>query len=86
MLDKHSISKSPKICNHTSVGVILKNADSQILLIDRKLFPLFFACPAGHLEDEEQPEAGVIREAKEEVGLDIYNLKLVLHERFNNPC
>lgn len=78
--------KSPKICNHTSVGMILTNSQGQILLIDRKRFPLFFACPAGHLEEAEQPEAGAIREAREEVGFDISNLQLVLHERFENPC
>jgi len=79
-------SKSPKICNHTSVGVVLVNSDSKILLIDRKLFPLFFACPAGHLEEKESPEAGAIREIQEEVGLTISDLKLVLNERFENPC
>ncbi|MDP2855884.1 MAG: NUDIX hydrolase [bacterium] len=78
--------KSSKVCNHTSVGVILTNASGQILLIDRKRFPLFFACPAGHLEEDEQPEAGAIREVKEEVGLDISNLQLALHERFDNLC
>jgi len=78
--------KSLKICNHTSVGMILTNSQGQILLIDRKRFPLFFACPAGHLEKDEQPEAGAIREAREEVGFDISNLQLVLHERFENPC
>lgn len=86
MLETSSMSKSPKVCNHTSVGVILTNASGQILLIDRKRFPLFFACPAGHLEEGEQPEAGAIREAKEEVGFNISNLQLVLHERFDNPC
>jgi len=78
--------KSPKICNHTSVGIILTNPQGQILLIDRKRFPLFFACPAGHLEENEQPEAGAIREAKEEVGFDVFDLQLVLHKRFDNHC
>jgi 8-oxo-dGTP pyrophosphatase MutT (NUDIX family) len=66
--------------------MILTNSQGQMLLIDRKRFPLFFVCPAGHLEEAEQPEAGAIREAREEVGFDISNLQLVLHERFENPC
>ena len=86
MSETPSISKNLKVCNHTSVGVILTNASGQMLLIDRKHFPFFFACPAGHLEEGEQPEAGAIREAKEEVGFDVSSLQFALHERFDNPC
>lgn len=85
MSEKPLISKR-KICNHTSVGVILKNSTGRILLIDRKIFPLFFASPAGHLKDGENPEIGAKREVEEEVGLVISNLKLALNERFENPC
>ncbi|HOX21615.1 MAG TPA: NUDIX hydrolase [Candidatus Paceibacterota bacterium] len=81
-----SMFENPKVCNHTSVGVILTDSQGRILLIDRKRFPLFFACPAGHLEEGEQPEAGAIREAKEEIGFAISNLQLVQHERYDNPC
>lgn len=36
-----------------------------------------WACPAGHLEPQEVPEAGLIREVKEETGLDIVHYKLI---------
>jgi len=86
MLKIPSASKTQKICNHTSVGVVLFDSQGKLLLIDRKIFPLYFACPAGHLKDQESPDSGAIREAQEEVGLTISNLKLLLNERFENPC
>lgn len=75
-----------KFCNHTSVGVILRNSQGKILLIDRKIFPFYFACPAGHLKRGEKPLEGAKREVKEETGLEIFNLKLVLKKKFKNPC
>lgn len=73
------------ICNHTSVGVILRQGE-KILLIKRKKFPIAFACPAGHVDDGESFEHAAIREIHEEVGLTISNLQLVLSETFENPC
>jgi 8-oxo-dGTP pyrophosphatase MutT (NUDIX family) len=73
------------ICNHTSVGVILKQGE-KILLIKRRKFPISFACPAGHVDEGEDFEQAAIREIDEEVGLTITNLQLVLSETLQNPC
>jgi NADH pyrophosphatase NudC (nudix superfamily) len=72
-------------CNNTSVGVVLKKGDS-VYLIKRKNFPYGFACPAGHLDDGEGYEGGAVREIKEEVGIEISNLKLIFSETKKIPC
>lgn len=75
----------PKICNHTSVGMIVER-DGKILLIERAKFPKGFACPAGHLDDGEDYEVAAKRELVEEVGLEEYSLGLLLDKRAENPC
>ncbi|MFH1662060.1 MAG: NUDIX hydrolase [Candidatus Falkowbacteria bacterium] len=65
---------------HKSVGSILKNKENQILMIDRKNFPFGWACPAGHVDKDETAEQALIREVKEETGLNVKKYKLLLHE------
>ena len=73
-------------CNHQSVGVIIKK-NEKMLLVDRKKFPYYWASVAGHIEDDELPNAAARREVKEEVGLKIRGLVPLLNKkRFNNPC
>jgi ADP-ribose pyrophosphatase YjhB (NUDIX family) len=74
-----------KICDHTSVGMIVKNGD-KILLIERARFPHGFAIPAGHVDGDPTFEDAARRELKEEVGLDTLNLKLVAEGRKENKC
>lgn len=64
---------------HRSVAAIIRK-DNKVLMIDRVNFPPGWACPAGHIEEGETPEFALSREVKEEVGLDVKNFKLVLHE------
>ena len=63
-----------------SAGAIIKDKDGKILMIDRVLPPLGWACPAGHIDEGEIPEKAMEREAKEEVNLDIKNYKLLIQE------
>ena len=72
-------------CNHTSVGMIVRNGD-RILLIERRKPPFGFAPPAGHVDDGEEFEAAAIRESKEEVGLDTDKLNLLIEGRKENAC
>ncbi len=65
---------------HTSVGIILKNNKKEILMLDRANFPFGWACPAGHVDKGEEPHEAMIREAKEETGIDIKNYKLLFHK------
>jgi len=73
-------------CNHQSVGIIIKK-NEKMLLVDRKKFPYYWASLAGHIEDDELPNAAARREVKEEVVLKIRGLVPLLNKkRFNNPC
>lgn len=74
-----------KICDHTSVGMIVSK-ESKILLIERANFPKGFACPAGHVDGDESYELSATRELKEEVGLDAESLELLIDKRKDNPC
>jgi len=67
-------SKGKKM--HYSVGALIKR-DKKYLLIDRAIEPFGFACPAGHIDEEEEPEEALVREIKEETGLKIEKYKLV---------
>ena len=58
----------------SSVYMIIKNKEGQILLQRRKgtkLWPGYLALPAGHIDKGENAYEAVIREAKEELGVDI---------------
>lgn len=71
---------------HTSIGAIIKKED-KILLINRAAFPFGWACPAGHKNKNETLEQALKREIKEEVGLEINNFKLLIHEFVDwNEC
>lgn len=78
-------------CDHTSVGVVVERA-GELLLIERKLPPVGFAPPAGHVDNHlnklGQPdfEAAARAELIEEVGLIAIELALVGEGRRENPC
>ena len=58
----------------SSVYLIIKKEDNKVLLQRRqgtKLWPGFFALPAGHIDKGENAYDAVIREAKEELDIDI---------------
>lgn len=67
------------ITKHSTIGAIIKQ-NGKILMLDRKNIPLGWACPAGHIEEGENPEQTLIREVKEETNLDIKKYKLIIHE------
>lgn len=76
----------PKFCDHTSVGVLIYNEHNELLLIERGTFPFGMAVPAGHVDDHPSYEEAAIAEVREEVGLEVSNLKLVAEGRRENPC
>ena len=62
---------------------ILRQADGAVLLTSRpdaKPYAGFWEFPGGKIEDGETQEACVLREIKEELGIDV-----VLHERVEGP-
>jgi 8-oxo-dGTP diphosphatase len=60
------------------VGLILKNNRFLCIKQDKGEYKDFIWVPAGHLEPNETVGEGVIREVKEETGLDVRVKKLVL--------
>ena len=62
------------------VHTVIYNNERKVLIIRRAkandVLPEYWDIPGGTLEDGENLAAGAIREAKEETGLDIKNLRL----------
>ncbi len=57
-----------------AVTILLHNEDGDILAVSRKDNPNDFGLPGGSVEAGETDEAAIIREVKEETGLDVYGL------------
>lgn len=74
-----------KECDHKSVGMLVWR-DNDLLLIERKKPPFGFAPPAGHIDEDNSFEESARRELKEEVGLEIKNIKLLIEGRKENTC
>lgn len=49
-------------------------------MIERKKFPPGWACPAGHMDDGEEPEEAAKREVEEETGLKVGKLNFLANE------
>ena len=75
-----------ELCNHTSVGMMVFNAQHHLLLIERRKYPYGYACPAGHVDDGETYEQAAQRELREEVGLEVVHLDCVLETTVDNAC
>ena len=83
---KPSIYKSSILKKHKSVGAIIRK-ENKILMIDRAIFPLGWACPAGHVDPGEDVVKALKREVKEETNLDVIKYKLLNHEFIDwNKC
>lgn len=60
---------------HKSCGIFITNRNGKVLLFRRTKFPFLLTIPAGHLGIGENPESAAIREAKEEVGIEINDME-----------
>ena len=58
-------------CDHRSVGVLIVNPNDEILVIERARPPLFWAPPAGHVDDHGDEIRTAIEETREEVGIEL---------------
>lgn len=71
---------------HRSVAAVIRK-NGKILMLDRVNLPFGWACPAGHIEENENPEDALRRETKEEVGIDVKKYNLLNHEFIEwNEC
>ena len=75
----------PKVCDNTSVGQIIRDGE-KIVVIERANYPEAFALPAGHVDGDPNFYDAMVREIKEEAGLEVGENKLVFEEDINNPC
>ena len=64
---------------HYSAGIIVE-CKGKYLLMDRINPPPGFACPAGHIDEGENPEVASLRELKEETGITKNKLEFICEE------
>ena len=65
-----------------TVGVFIFNRQGELLLLKSHKWPGLYVVPGGHVELGERIEEAAIREAKEETGLDIYDLEFINFQQF----
>jgi nucleoside triphosphatase len=65
-----------------TVGVFIFNPSGELLLLKSHKWPGRYVVPGGHVELGERMEEAAVREAKEETGLDIYDLEFILLQEF----
>ena len=59
------------------VGALIVNKEGRIFLMKSPKWHGNYIPPGGHVEWGEKLEAALVREVKEETGLDVYDLKLL---------
>ena len=65
-----------------TVGVFIFNLSGELLLLKSHKWPGRYVVPGGHVELGERLEDAAVREAKEETGLDVYDLEFILFQEF----
>jgi len=61
----------PNARNHTlGVGVVVINEKNELLVIKERINP-HYKLPGGHIDDDENISTAVVREVKEETGIDV---------------
>ena len=65
-----------------TVGIFIFDQQGKLLLLQSHKWPGAYVVPGGHVELGERLEETAVREAKEETGLDIYDLEFVNFQQF----
>lgn len=65
-----------------TVGIFIFNHDGEVLLLESHKWPGAYVVPGGHVELGERLEEAAVREAREETGLDIYDLEFINFQQF----
>lgn len=65
-----------------TVGILIFNQAGELLLLSSHKWPGYYVVPGGHLELGERLEQAVIREAREETGLEVRDLQFLCWQEF----
>jgi nucleoside triphosphatase len=65
-----------------TTGVFIFNPQGELLLLRSHKWPGKYVVPGGHVELGERIEETAKREAKEETGLDVYDLQFICFQQF----
>lgn len=65
-----------------TVGVFIFNQQGKLLLLQSHKWPGAYVVPGGHVELGERLKEAAVREAKEETGLDVYDLEFINFQQF----
>ena len=65
-----------------TVGAFVFNLTGELLLLKSHKWPGQYVVPGGHVELGERIEEAVVRETKEETGLDVFDLEFILFQEF----
>src|SRR3989344_297517 len=79
---KEEFSPGGQLIHHAVIALI-KNND-KYLLVNRETFPSGYSLVTGHVDEGENTAEALIREVKEETGLDVTGCKLIFSGLINN--
>jgi nucleoside triphosphatase len=65
-----------------TVGIFIFNRQGELLLVKSHKWPGLYVVPGGHIELGERIEQAVVREAREETGLDVGNLQFLCWQEY----
>ena len=65
-----------------TVGAFIFNPSGDLLLLKSHKWPGRYVVPGGHVDLGERLEDTVIRESKEETGLDVFDIEFILFQEF----
>ena len=61
-----------------SAAAVVLNEDNEVLLLDHLLMPTSgWGIPGGFLDPGEQPESAVVREVREETGIELADVRMI---------
>ena len=65
-----------------TVGAFIFNQAGELLLLKSHKWPGMYVVPGGHVELGERIKQTVIRESREETGLDVYDIEFINFQEF----
>ena len=80
---------SDKICDHASVGVVIRDRQGRFALLKRAKFPVGIAPAAGHIDDHGGAEQAAVDEVDEELGVSVkgkLQRTAIYDRRVDNKC